>query len=98
MKFHTLVLELKILQNLCNIHAARHFPKIVKSYSGDGKMSESIKSRNRKFPQIVIYLSIYLYIEKNRKEIVKHLKELPQCYAYYIIGRCYIVRKYYHRT
>ena len=60
MKSCSLVVELHFPQNFCpHRQTYRHFPKILKWYSGHPKTCKSIKNRKSKISKNPIFLSIY---------------------------------------
>ena len=66
MKWCALVLELHLPRNFCHTH--RHFPEIVKSYSGHPKTCKSIKNRKSKNCTQTILSSTYIEESKKRKK------------------------------
>ena len=69
MKCCALVLELYLPQNFCHTQTVtqidRHFPEIVKSYSGHPKTCKSIKNRKSKTFMETIFSPIYIEESKN---------------------------------
>ena len=65
MKFFALILELYLPHKFCFTHTDRHFPEILKSYSGHPKTRKSIKNRKSKLFTKPMLFSIC--IEENKK-------------------------------
>ena len=73
MKFCSLVLKLHLPQNFC--HTDRHFPKIIKSYSGHPKMCKSIKSQKSKICMKPILSFTYIEESKKKNTILGQLRK-----------------------